>query len=216
MGSLMMTNPQMFLSYAREDEIVVRAIYQKLKEAGFSAWMDTQNILPGQRWQYQIKRALQNAELIIAFLSLISIEKRGFLQKEIRVALERLQEKLDSDIYLIPVRLDNCEVPASLSDIQWVNMFAADGWEQLKLAITSALQMAHPKRVLERLPEVAAGTTPPHKITPGAPSQAPSPSQSGAPNSRIITISGSVHESIIVAGDLDIGKHLRPNRRKSK
>ena len=64
-----------------------------------------------------------------------SIDKRGWIQREIRQALDIWQEKLDSDIYLIPVRLEDCGVPERLRDFQWVNWFEADGWTRLLKAI---------------------------------------------------------------------------------
>jgi HEAT repeat protein len=34
---------------------------------------------------------------------------------------------LESDIYLIPVRLEECEIPEELREHQWVDLFAEDG-----------------------------------------------------------------------------------------
>lgn len=158
----MIDKPQIFLSYAREDEAKVKALYRKLTKAGFSTWMDTQNILPGQRWQYEIKGALRRSELVLVCLSFVSVEKRGFLQKEIKEALEHLQEKLESDIYLIPVRLDNCQVPESLSNVQWVDLFAEDGWDRLMRAIATSLRQAQDsKKKVVRPSQAVDGATAP-------------------------------------------------------
>lgn len=132
-------SPQIFLSYAREDEDRVNSLYLRLTRAGFNVWVDKQNLLPGQRWPHEIEKALKRSELVIVCLSHRSIQKRGFLQKEIRKALERLQEKLESDIYLIPARFDDCEVPDSLSNIEWADVFTEDGYAKLIQAIDTAL-----------------------------------------------------------------------------
>jgi hypothetical protein len=47
---------------------------------------------------------------------------------------------LDSDIYLIPARLEDCEVPERLGDFQWVDLFEEDGWTRLVKAIQEGLK----------------------------------------------------------------------------
>lgn len=130
---------QIFISYAREDAARVRAIYDKLTAAGFCPWLDREHILPGQKWEPIIKHELKRSDFVLVCLSSLSINKRGFLQKEIRQALEQVEEKLEEDIYLIPARLDDCLVPESLIEIQWVDLFADDGWEQLWRALRAQL-----------------------------------------------------------------------------
>jgi hypothetical protein len=103
----MRTIPQIFLSYAREDEQKVEKLYQDLCDAGFKPWMDQRDILPGEQWRFCIPQAIRNSDFFLACLSKNSVTKRGFLQKEIRDALDIWQEKLTSDIYLIPVRLED-------------------------------------------------------------------------------------------------------------
>ncbi len=131
---------QVFLSYARQDEEQVEKIYQALSDAGFKPWMDKKDILPGETWRSSIQRAIRRSDFFLTCLSANSVNKRSFLQKEIRHALDIWQEKLDSDIYLIPVRLGDCEVPESLCDFQWVDLFEEDGWAQLMNAIQVGME----------------------------------------------------------------------------
>lgn len=134
------TPVQIFLSYAREDEPSVRNLYERLLNAGFKPWMDRKDILPGERWKSGIERAIRQSEFFLACLSAHSVNKRGVLQKEIRDALDILQEKMDSDIYLIPVKLEHCEVPETLRDLQWVELFDDDGWLQLVRALQAGIK----------------------------------------------------------------------------
>jgi hypothetical protein len=129
-----------FLSYAREDEEKVEYLYQKLSDAGFKPWMDTKDILPGENWKSSIQRAVRRSDFFLACLSANSVNKRGFLQRENRDALDIWQEKLDSDIYLIPVRLEDCDVPEKLRDFQWVNLFEEDGWTRLVKAMQVGME----------------------------------------------------------------------------
>jgi hypothetical protein len=134
-GSQVKATAQIFLSYAREDEGKVEKLYQELSDAGFKPWMDTKDILPGERWQSSIRKAVRRSDFFLACLSANSVSKRGWIQREIRDALDIWQEKLEADIYLIPVRLEDCEVPESLCDFQWVDLFEEDGWTRLVKAI---------------------------------------------------------------------------------
>jgi hypothetical protein len=131
---------QVFLSYAREDAEKVENLYQELSDAGFKPWMDKKDILPGERWKSSIQEAIRCSDFFLACLSANSVNKRGFIQKEIKDALDIWQEKLDSDIYLIPARLEDCEVPESLRDVQWVNLFEEDGWTRLVKAIQVGME----------------------------------------------------------------------------
>lgn len=153
---------QIFLSYAREDRVKVEVLYQQLSEAGFRPWMDKKDLLPGERWKSSIGRAIRRSDFFVICLSTNSVHKRGFFQKEIRSALEIWREKLESDIYLIPVRLDDCEVPDSLSEFQWLNLFKEDDWTHLVRALQTGIE-----RRLEEVKLFSMESTPFESYDPG-------------------------------------------------
>ena len=160
---------QIFLSYAREDEKKVENLYQKLSEAGFNPWMDKKDILAGERWEFAIQEAIRCSDLFLVCLSKASVEKRGWFQREIRKARDVSDGMLDSDIYLIPVLLEDCEAPGSLRDFQWVNLFEEDGWTRLVKAIqvgmerreepTPGKEVATPEEGPERVQKPQATTS---------------------------------------------------------
>ena len=129
-----------FLSYARDDQDMVKAVYKKLKDEGYTPWMDQFDILPGEDWERSIKNAIKKADFFLVFLSENSVNRRGILQKEIRTALDSWNGMLPDDIYLIPVRLSDCDVPEDLSSFQWVDFFDDSGWSKLLLAIKYGLK----------------------------------------------------------------------------
>jgi hypothetical protein len=102
--------------------------------------MDIKNILPGEKWQRSIQHALEQSQFFLACLSMTSVVKRSYLRREFREALEKRQEMLDSDIYLIPVRLEECEIPEELREHQWVDLFAEDGWTGLVEALQVGME----------------------------------------------------------------------------
>jgi hypothetical protein len=133
---------QVFLSYVRADKQEIEFLYQRLLQSGFKPWMDKADLVPGELWKSKIQNAIKESDFILACLSKRSINKRGFLQREIKNAIDIWQEKLPDDIFLIPVRLEECKVPESLSDLQWVDIFEEDGWAQL----LKALQVGRARR----------------------------------------------------------------------
>src|SRR6267154_4996863 len=100
-----------FLSYARKDKDTVDDLYQRLSDAGYKPWMDVRDILPGENFRLAIESAIHSADLFLAVLSSHSVDRRGFIQRELKEALDIWKEKLESDIYLIPVRIEECESP---------------------------------------------------------------------------------------------------------
>ena len=127
----MTTQPLIFLSYAREDEARVVALYDSLAAAGYKPWLDIKDVLPGERWELTIEQALQQAGAILICLSPNSVRKRGWVQREIRRAGKRAEAMLDDDIILIPVRLEPCDLPRSLAEFQAVDLFETDGEDRL-------------------------------------------------------------------------------------
>ena len=131
---------QVFLSYAREDYARVESLYYQLLNSGFKPWMDKKNILPGERWEDSIWRAIRHSDFFLACLSSKSTNKRGFLQREIKRALTYWDEKLDSDIYLIPIRLEECDVPENLRELEWLDLFEPTGWPLLLQALNEGVK----------------------------------------------------------------------------
>jgi hypothetical protein len=144
--------PMLFFSYAREDLNKVEPIYDSLKAAGFNPWLDIRDIPPGGQWKLEIKEAIRTADFFIAFISQNTVTRAGYVQTETAIALDQpsptdasfdigeedldiaidtLQERSESDIYILPVRLEPVEPPAPLSEFQWIDYYLTNGPQQL-------------------------------------------------------------------------------------
>ncbi|GAI45431.1 unnamed protein product, partial [marine sediment metagenome] len=93
----------------------------------------------------KITKAITNSDFFIVCLTKNSYEKRGYLQREIKQALDIWQEKLEDDIYLFPARLEECDVHQDLQDFQWVNLYEDDGWDRLFRAIQAGISRRQAK-----------------------------------------------------------------------
>ena len=108
-----------FISYAAPDRGRVTPYFELLSQRGLSVWMDHVAIKGGQNWDFEIQRAFSKASIVVAFISSHSTNRRGYVQRELKAAIDKLTEKLIDDIYLIPVLLDDgMEIPAELRSIQ--------------------------------------------------------------------------------------------------
>ncbi|QBR12566.1 toll/interleukin-1 receptor domain-containing protein [Sphingobacterium sp. CZ-2] len=102
---------KVFISYAKEDYVFAEKLYDFLAENNFKPWLDKKNLLPGQEWDFEIKKGLRDANYVILLLSDNSVQKRGYVQREFKIALKYYEEKLEDDIYLIPIKINKCDVP---------------------------------------------------------------------------------------------------------
>jgi putative uncharacterized protein C1_0012 len=122
---------KVFISYAKENIEIAEQIYDRLKAKGFIPWLDKRNLMVGQQWDVEIKKALKESDFIILLLSSISVSKRGYVQREFRLALDYCEEKLDSDIYIIPVKIDLCDVPEKLAKFQYIEFCTPTALEDI-------------------------------------------------------------------------------------
>jgi len=127
-----------FISYAKEDVEHARKLYADLKGTGFDVWLDEEILRPGQNWRIAINDAIRKSRFFIALLSKHSVNKRGFVQKELRIALDVLAEYPRSEVFIIPARLDDCSVSDdNLKDLHYVDLFPdyQKGFDKILLSL---------------------------------------------------------------------------------
>ena len=151
---------RVFLSHAVDDKPIVRMLYNSLLAAGAEPWLDIEKLLPGDDWQTEIQKALENTDAIIFCLSKNFVSRDGYYNREIQFALEKSKELPEGSIFFIPVRIEECEIPEQLVVYQAVNLYSENGFEKLvqSLQVHAHQQgyspLTYPKRldhsVLER------------------------------------------------------------------
>jgi cell division protein FtsZ len=115
---------RVFLCHSSDDKPAVRKLYQHLfPRNGIDVWLDEARLLPGEDWNHEITKAVKDADIVIVCLSQNSISKEGYVQKEIRRALDIAEEKPEGSIFIIPLKIEDCIVPERLSSWQWLNYY---------------------------------------------------------------------------------------------
>jgi hypothetical protein len=131
---------RIFLCHASDDKAQVREVYRQLKALGFTPWLDEVDILPGQNWNYEIEQALENSDFVIVFLSTRSVKKIGYVQRELKRALEHSEYMPEGFIHTIPVKLDDCATPRQFRHHQWAKLYEEGAFDMIVKAFRLGLQ----------------------------------------------------------------------------
>jgi formylglycine-generating enzyme required for sulfatase activity len=126
---------RVFLCHSSSDKPRVRELYGQLITEGFDVWLDEEKLLPGQNWDLKIQKAVRESDVVVVCLSNSSTTKAGYVQKEIRFALDVAEEQPEDAIYIVPAKLENCQVPDRLTKWHWVNLFEPNGPHKLELSL---------------------------------------------------------------------------------
>ena len=126
-----------FLCHSSRDKEKARELHIKLNEHGYDVWIDEKKIMPGQNWEFEIERALELSDVILVCLSSLSVNSESYIHKEIKVALDRAEKMPEGEIFIIPCRLDDVEMPQRLKKFQWVDLYTPDGLDKLKQSLSS-------------------------------------------------------------------------------
>ena len=118
------TRPRVFIAYVVEDLEPALRLYRAFEAAEFQPWLDREKLFPGQNWPRCIERAIEVADFFVPCFSRRSSIKRGTFQSELRYALDCATKIPLDDVFVLPVRLDDCEIPAQLAGrLQYVDLF---------------------------------------------------------------------------------------------
>jgi hypothetical protein len=130
-----------FLCHSSQDQSFARILYQKLHAVpGLAPWLDEYDLFPGDNWNYEITKAIEETDVVIVCLSRNSVTKEGYIQKEIRKVLDLADEKPEGTIFVIPVKIEECEIPRRLSQWQWLNYSEEGSFDRLLLSLKKRAQ----------------------------------------------------------------------------
>jgi hypothetical protein len=107
--------PVIFISYSHDDAEVASRIAVALSDAGMKPWIDSVEIKPGDSFLEMMNKGLGTASYLVALLSRSSQYSR-WMSREWLAALA------SKDTVVIPVLLDDSDVPPLLRDIVHIDM----------------------------------------------------------------------------------------------
>ncbi len=128
-------NLRVFICHATEDKPRLRELRRRLKKDGFETWIDDERLLPGQDWELEIGAAVRSSDAVVVCLSVASVGKIGYVQKELRLVLDAAEYQPEGRIFVIPVRLELCSIPPRLARLQFADLFVDEGYERLIAAL---------------------------------------------------------------------------------
>ena len=110
-----MNNPKVFICHAGEDNVFAKALGEALLKNGVDAWVDDWEIQLGDKLFQKVFPRIAECDVFIIVLSRDSVEK-PWIKEELDAALVM---RMENQTKLIPIRIDDCEVPLTLKATAW-------------------------------------------------------------------------------------------------
>jgi molybdopterin-guanine dinucleotide biosynthesis protein A len=123
-----------FICHASEDKPAARNLANAMQRLGAEVWFDEWEIRVGDSIVQKINDALGKVSHLIVLLSSCSVVK-PWVKKEFSSAL--MQQLSQKAIRVLPVRMDDCEIPPIISDIKYAD--ARQGIEYALAEIEASL-----------------------------------------------------------------------------
>jgi hypothetical protein len=119
-----------FLSYSHANQQEVRLLRDDLLNAAEQVWWD-QNLRGGQDWQQEIRRAMRASyAVIVCFSKETEAAAESGIYPELLDAIGTYRNHAAGQVFLIPVRLSECQIPdveldasRTLDRLQHVDLF---------------------------------------------------------------------------------------------
>ncbi|HEY3295683.1 MAG TPA: TIR domain-containing protein [bacterium] len=107
-----------FISYSHLDKDIVHPLVFRLKQDGVRVWMDDLEIQPGDSIPSRVQEGIQTSRVLLLFMSRNALESKYV---EMERASAQFRDPINNDRRFVPVRLDNCTIPDTLSHYLYVD-----------------------------------------------------------------------------------------------
>ena len=109
-----MPSLKVFISYSHEDKDNIAPVVDLLRATmKNSVFQDYRDIEPGRKWREKLLDALHKARTVVVFWCAHS-SKSDFVKEEYEFAI-------NADKEVMPLLMDDTQLPADLSDYQWID-----------------------------------------------------------------------------------------------
>lgn len=136
-----------FISYSRKDGDKAKILFDFLLENGYEdkVWLDSMNITPGEIWDDAIIKALTRADMVLVLIT-SEFVKSPFVQTELKY-LKNVRDK--KRLLIIPILLEEIELPEFLKAIQYINAINTD-FNEVLVQILSIIRIFEANQAKER------------------------------------------------------------------
>lgn len=143
--------PKVFVSHASEDKVrFVLRFAERLRQNGIDAWLDKWEMLPGDSLVDKIfEEGIKEAKAVVVVLSKFSVGK-PWVKEELNAAFVK---RINNGSKLIPVVIDDCEVPEALKTTVWEPVADISSYDQSFERIVASIFGATDKPAIGSPPE---------------------------------------------------------------
>jgi 5'-deoxynucleotidase YfbR-like HD superfamily hydrolase len=117
---------KLFLSHSSKDKVVVNRIRTDLNSHGYQTWVDDTDIIPSTSIPSSIQEGLAQCKVVILFLSRHSVTSK-WVSTEWEITIFRTLS--GEGVTLIPLRLDECQIPLFLTHCKYSDFREKDNYE---------------------------------------------------------------------------------------
>ena len=132
---------QVVICSTEEDKDKVRELRTKLMSDGVNPWV-VEDVLPGAERDLVIRRVVADADIVLMCLSPSAVTSTSHFQVQLRVALGAAESRPRDEVFIIPVQLEECDIPESLQRWEPVSMLRATDYDRLLRSLHSKAEMS--------------------------------------------------------------------------
>jgi hypothetical protein len=150
-----------FISFASRDQKVAATLCKALESRGFTCWISSRDIQPGENFQVAIVRAIREARILLLVFTANSNTSEE-MTKELALASQ-------NKMIVVPLRIEEVTPNEAFSyefaTRQWIDFFAdwESAMEQLSRRLTAALGSEAPQVASAIAPPAEPQAPPPRK-----------------------------------------------------
>lgn len=113
---------RIFIMYSHADSEHAKKLVESLREAGYNPWYDQDEIAPGQRISETVANGIAQSAVALLLVSKNLDLQKEVINRELKAALSTMRSHDETFSPVIPIRLDETDVPESLSGVHWLSM----------------------------------------------------------------------------------------------
>lgn len=123
-------NNKIFILYSQKDIDIAINLANKLRDYGYNLWLYTEEILPGSLFNEIIQTRIKNSTVVLYMISKNS-ENDECISQLFNFSLTNVISKNKDFSPIIPIIIDETNLPLELKDVKYVNLKNKNSLKQL-------------------------------------------------------------------------------------